>query len=209
MAVPTDVVFLLGIGTGILAAQQAPAPPRWSEFEGLRVDAAVDEVLSLNADCRSIDTGENSAMAPVMAAELFGNRLPHDHPPRDTAAVRRALETGVLCRLTLLDGHARALILAIDRQIVAAKILFFTDDSTGMAMDSARAILRARWPRPSSSFPTLDSWEGRRVSAYLIRRAQYGPHYPAVQLAIIDIAACTAFERRIHRAPGTGPAVPC
>ena len=158
-------------------------------------------------------SGQSSSpgFTPVRVAEFaFGFALPHPH--RDTAAVREALDNATICTVNVLDDHARALVLGVGRSIVAVTLWFNPQiGGDSISSDSIRAGLRHTWPGGSLS-PTLDSWYGRRYRAfYLVPRLPVGapPELGRPRLILVDIAGCTAFDRRVHRKPGTGQAEPC
>jgi hypothetical protein len=67
--------------------------------------------------------------------------------------------------------------------------------------------------RPTHHSPTLDTWTSPRYRSYLMvpyRPPAYVPPWArAAQLIMLDIAACTAFERRTHRAGAAGEVGEC
>ena len=207
------VIALLLVAERV-AAQHAPAPvDPWHGFAGLELSQSLDDVLARNAQCWPPLSAQpaNPGFTPVRVAEFaFGFALPHPH--RDTAAVRAALDKTTICTVNLLDDHARALVLAVGRSVVAVTV-WFNPESGGdsISSDSIRAALRRGW-RGGSLSPTLDSWYGARYRAfYLVPKLPRGAPAEAgrARLILVDIAGCTAFDRRVHSAPGSGQAEPC
>ena len=141
------VIALLLVGERV-AAQHAPAPvDPWHGFAGLELSQSLDDVLARNAQCWPPLSAQpaNPGFTPVRVAEFaFGFALPHPH--RDTAAVRAALDKTTICTVNLLDDHARALVLAVGRSVVAVTV-WFNPESGGdsISSDSIRAALRRGW----------------------------------------------------------------
>ena len=126
--------------------------------------------------------------------------------------MRAALDTALICTVSVLDDHARALVLGMGRSVVAVTVWFNPQiGGDSISSDSIRAVLRHDWPGGSLS-PTLDSWYGRDYRAfYLVPKLPPGapPMAGRARLILVDIAACTAFDRRVHHKPGAGEAEPC
>jgi len=192
---------------------QAQAAPRWAALEGIRLGGPVDDVLAKSGECRPGDAaGEvtRGITAFMFAQTAFGYALPHHHEPRDSNAIRRALGIGTMC-WTSLGSDARAIAAAVDRRVVAV-VVYFLSDSGAVPADAVRRRAYAAWGRPTHHAPTLDTWSSPRFRSYLLV-----PNQPrgasgwtrAVQLIMIDIAACTAFDRRVHRAGASGEVGEC
>jgi len=189
--------------------------PRWAALHDIRLGGAVDDFLASGGECRPGDaigqmTGGGPGMSVVAFAQTtFGYALPHPHPPRDSVAIRRALGVGTLC-WARLDGSARAVAAAVDRRLVAV-IVFFANDSGPVPVDSVRRLAYAAWGRPTHHAPTLDTWSSAHYrSYYMVPYRRPGVASPQVaQLIMLDIAACTAFDRRVHRAGAAGEAGEC
>jgi hypothetical protein len=195
---------------GALSAQ-TPVGGRWARWGGLRLGVTTDDLLALNAECASL--GESVRAGPgITSAQLatwaFGFSLPHQE--RDTAAVRRAFGHAMMCHGTMLDGAGQFFAVAIDRTIVGATVFFAPDSSGAVTLGSVRRALRHEWGPPTAPAPSLDSWLGSRYRAYLMvpyrRAAGRGPR--PFTVILLDVEACTAFDRRIHRYAG-GQAAPC
>ena len=184
-----------------LRAQRPAAPPRWAEFEGIRIGAPLDEILALNGDCRPALSPSTN---PIRVARWgFGYLLPELYGGwADSGVIAGALATGTTCRVTLLSGRAHAYVLAIDRLVVSSTINFFDTANAALPIDSVRELLRARWPHATSHYPRLDSWIDARYQAHLLavpaNRENTGPL--AGQLIMVDLSACTAFVRRLRAA---------
>jgi len=73
----------------------------------------------------------------------------------------------------------------------------------------------AAWGRPTHHSPTLDTWSSARYRSYFLipyvpaSRASAPAWVHTPQLIVLDIAACTAFDRRAHRAGVRGEAGAC
>jgi len=207
------VIALALVGRGLGAQNTARRVDPWRGFAGLELGQSLDDVLARNGQCWPPLSGQSSSpgFTPVRVAEFaFGFALPHPH--RDTAAVREALDNATICTVNVLDDHARALVLGVGRSVVAVTLWFNPQiGGDSISSDSIRAALRHTWPGGSLS-PTLDSWYGRRYRAfYLLPKLPVGapPELGRPRLILVDIAGCTAFDRRVHRKPGTGQAEPC
>jgi hypothetical protein len=191
------------------------AQPRWAAFHAMRLGESVDDVLANSGECRPGDAvdqmpGRGAGMSLVAFAQMtFGYALPHSHPPRDSVAIRRALGVGTICWATL-DTASRVIAAAIDRRVVAM-LVFFANDSGPLPVDSVRHLASAAWGRPSHHSPTLDTWSSARYRSYLMvpyrSPTARWPQY--AELILLDIAACTAFDRRVHRAGAGGDAGEC
>jgi hypothetical protein len=197
-----------------LGGVRGQARPRWAEFEGVRLGSPIDEVLALNAQCLPVvDFLQfDGSFSPSALAEFaFGYSLPHPHLAADSARVRRALELYTACRVLRLDERAVAVVLASGRDIIAASISFLAADSGFLPIDSIRALIRARWPRPTIPHRRLDSWIGTRYRAYLVARplGRKQAEGLTAQLVLVDTRACTAFDRLVHRGAGSGTAEAC
>ena len=201
------------IGLLLLAPgwSRSPIPPRWATFDGVTVGAPEDDLLALNASCRT--TRELDALGPQFSPQAlvdfaFGFSLPHHHP--DTTGIVRALGTAALCRVGLADDKLGALVVTIDRVVVGVTIMP-RPDSLQLGLDSVRRILRRAWGPPTAPAPTLDSWLGSRFRGYLVvtppwRRLGNTPPY---RIILVDVSACSAFDRRLHRITHRGTAEPC
>lgn len=190
--------------------------PRWTAFQGIRMGGAIDDVLAKGGECRPGDSGlmGSGISAYVFAQQMsFGYALPHPHQPSDSTAIRRALSVGTLCRASL-DSAAHAMVAAVDRRLVAV-VVYFIRDSVPLSPDSARRVAYAAWGRPTHHSPTLDTWSSTRFRSYFLvpyvppRLEPVAPWVRAPQLIMLDIAACTAFDRRAHRAGVKGEAGEC
>jgi hypothetical protein len=175
----------------------------------------VDDVLALGGECRPADgAGElgPGISAYFFAQSAFQYALPHHHQPRDSAAIRAALGQGTFCRAAVLDGRAWALAAAIDRRVVGIIVYFATRTGERAPADSVRQFAYGEWGRPTHHASTLDTWSGTRSRSYLLvpLALRNVPGFaPPVQLVILDIAACSAFDRRAHRAGAQGEAGAC
>ena len=200
----------------VLAAASAAGHqrPRWAGFEGVSIGAPIDDLLALGGECRSADAagelGPNTS-AYWFSQSAFQYALPHYHPPRDSTAARVAMRLGTICVAPLLDARARAVVAAIDRHIVAIVVWFETTRADRMTPDSVRRIARVAWGRPTHPSPNLDTWWGARYRSYVLI-PQFGrmdPEWTAPRVILLDIAACSAFERRVHRAGAQGEVGEC
>ena len=194
-----------------LGPAQAASGPRWATFAGVHVGGAQDDLLALNADCRPLADvgGFQGHYNPQRVADLaFGFSLPHfDH---DSAAAAQALGNAALCQVDVIDGRMRGWIVTIDRMVVGATFYPNPRDTLTPSKDSVRALLVAAWGRPTAPAPTLDSWLGTRYRSYLITDRVAMPsglkHYRVI---IVDVSACSAFDRRVHRFSHRGTAQAC
>ncbi|HWC74824.1 MAG TPA: hypothetical protein VG454_12895, partial [Gemmatimonadales bacterium] len=132
---------------------------------------------------------------------------------RDSTAIRRALGVGTMC-WAALDSAERAMVAAVDRKVVAM-VVYFLRDSLPLPADSVRHVAYAAWGRPTHHSPTLDTWSNTRYRSYFLLPAVSARGYSppawvrAPRLILLDIAACTAFDRRAHRAGIAGEAAEC
>lgn len=208
------------IAFALLALALQVAQPRWAALHDIRLGGPVDDVLAQGGECRPGDaitpTGVSNGpgFSAVMFAQMtFGYALPHAHQPRDSIAIRRALSVGTMC-WAMLDSNTRAIVAAVDRRLVAVMV-YFRGDSAGTPADSVRHLAYAAWGRPTHHSPTLDTWSSPRYRSYFLVPYQSPPrgmtvriqHY--TELIMIDIAACTAFDARVHRAGAVGEAGEC
>jgi hypothetical protein len=198
----------------VLALLVQVGQPRWAALQDVRLGGPVDDILAKGGECRPGDAvgAMGSGISAVeFARTTFGYALPHPHQPRDSIAIRRALGVGTLCWAPF-DSTARVVAAAVDRRLVAM-IVFFATDSSPLPVDSVRRRAYAAWGRPTHHSPTLDTWSSARYRSYLMvpyRSSAYVPPWArASQLIMLDIAACTAFERRTHRAGAAGEAGEC
>ncbi|HEY6807567.1 MAG TPA: hypothetical protein VI160_02175 [Gemmatimonadales bacterium] len=187
------------------------AAPRWASFDGIAVGGSQDDVMALNGSCRT--PRELDALSPESHPEAlvdfaFGFSLPHRHS--DTTGIMRALGTAALCRVSLPDVKLLAMVVTIDRIVVGATIVP-QRDSLPPGVDSIRRVLRRAWGPPTAPAPTLDSWLGSRYRGYLavtpVRGQQSG--IPEYRIILVDVSACSAFDRRLHRLSHRGTAEPC
>lgn len=199
----------------LVAASTAGAQrPRWAEFEGVSIGAPIDDLLALGGECRSADAagelGPNTS-AYWFSQSAFQYALPHYHPPRDSTAARVALRLGTVCVAPLLDERARMVVAAIDRRIVAIVVWFDGTRPDRLTPDSVRRIARDAWGRPTHPAPNLDTWWGTRYRSYVLIPlvGSVPPEWAAPRVIVLDIAACTAFDRRMHRAGAQGEAGEC
>jgi len=189
--------------------------PRWAAFQGVRLGGSIDDVLALGGECRAADAAGElgpGTSAYMFAQSAFQSALPHYHPPSDSAATRAALRLGTMCVAPLLDNRARAVVAAIDRRVVAVVVWFDGARPDRLSADSVRAIAYAEWGRPTYPSPNLDTWWGTRTRSYVLipRLREGGPaEWTWPRVILLDIAACTAFDRRLHRAGAPGEAVEC
>jgi hypothetical protein len=203
------------ISFAVLALALQLAQPRWTALHDIRLGGTVDDILAKGGECRPGDAieqlgGRGAGMSLVSFAQLtFGYALPHPHPPADSAAIRRALGIGTICRASL-DSSSRVVAAAVDRRIVAM-LVFFTNDAGPLPVDSVRHLAYAAWGRPTHHSPTLDTWSSARYRSYYM--VPYRPPSarlsPYAELILLDIAACTAFDHRVHRAGAPGEAGEC
>lgn len=201
----------LALAAVLLGPVQTAGGPRWASFQGVRVGAPQDDLLALNADCRpmsDVATFEGHYSPQGVAEMAFGFSLPHFD--RDSAAAAKALGNAALCQLDLLDGQVRGWIVTIDRTVVGATFFPNPRDTLTPSRDSVRALLVSAWGRPTAPAPTLDSWLGARYRSYLITDRRPMPsglvHYRVI---IVDVNACSAFDRRVHRFSHRGTAQAC
>lgn len=209
------------IAFALLALALQVAQPRWAALHDIRSGGPVDDVLAQGGECRpgdaTLQTGAASSgpgFSAVMFAQMtFGYALPHVHQPRDSMAIRRALSVGTMCWATL-DNNTRATATAVDRRLVAVMV-YFRGDSGGIPADSVRRLAYAAWGRPTHHSPTLDTWSSSRYRSYFLVPYQTPPRGTTVriqrytELIMIDIAACTALDHRVHRAGAAGEAGDC
>jgi len=194
--------------------------PRWTAVEGIRVGGSVDDILSKGGECRPGDAVASPVQpgpfyrpsAVMFAQTAFGYALPHAHPLSDSTAIRRALGAGSMCWASLgRDAHAMAA--AVDRRVVALIVYFVNDSGAPLPVDSARRRAYAMWGRPTHHSPTLDTWSSPRYRSYFMVPFPGRPDVPGwakpPQLILLDIAACSAFDRRVHRAGASGEVGEC
>lgn len=200
-----------------LGSAPASPQPRWTDLRGVRLGGSVDDMIAKGGECRPGDDAGSGQLGPGMSAyafaqTTFGYALPHPHQPADSAAIRRALSVATLCWAPL-DSSVRALGAAVDRRIVAV-IVFFLRDSMPQPPDSVRRFAYGAWGRPTHHSPTLDTWSSPHYRSYFLVPYPPPPGYPpswasAPRLIMLDIAACSAFDRRAHRAGIRGVAEEC
>lgn len=200
----------------LLQLRSAPAQPRWTTLYDVRLGGSVDDMLAKGGECQPGDAvgSFGPGMSVYSFAQMsFGYALPHSHQLSDSAAIRRALSVGTLCWAPL-DSSARALAAAVDRRIVAV-IVYFLRDSMPLPPDSVRRFAYAAWGRPMHHSPTLDTWSSPHYRSYFMvpyvpaSRGYVPPWARTPQLIMLDIAACTAFDRRAHRAGIRGEVGEC
>ncbi|HUL02899.1 MAG TPA: hypothetical protein VLV16_06680 [Gemmatimonadales bacterium] len=202
------------------AAQQHD--PSWRSFAGVRLGDRIDDLLALGAVCVPVGTARANVEATVgakypveaVAQYAFGLSLPDRHT--DTIAVRAALGNATVCALPIVDGRAVATAVAIDRIVVGATSLFIPKDSSSTVnVDTVRALVRRAWGRPSVAGSSLDSWLSPHYRGYLLIQQTRGwtePFRwsgPLVRLIMVDVAACTAFDRRVHQLSHQGEPLEC
>ena len=196
----------LALGRG-----QVASGPRWATFQGVHVGGPQDDLLALNGDCRPLaDVGSfQGHYSPQGVAELaFGFSLPHFD--RDSGPAAQALGNAALCQLDLLDGRMRGWVVTIDRTVVGATFFPNPRDSLTPSKDSVRVLLVGAWGRPTAPAPTLDSWLGARYRSYLITdRTQMPSGLVHYRVILVDVSACSAFDRRVHRFSHRGTAQAC
>lgn len=119
-----------------------------------------------------------------------------------------------MCRVTL--GPARLLAAAVERR-VSAIVVYFAGAAPDSALpsittDSIRRLAYAAWGRPTHHASTLDTWSSARYRSYFLAPPQ-SREIPAwlrmERLIMLDIAACSAFDRRVHRAGAGGEVGEC
>jgi len=187
--------------------------PRWTAFAGVRVGGPTDDVLAHDGECRPIQEAidlDPRFHPEAVASYAFGFSLPHTNDPPQ--AVAAALSGFTVCRARVLEGRAVVMTLARDRVIVGINVFPTALDTADAARfaDSLRAALRREWGRPTAPAPTLDSWLGGRYRAYfLVPRFPRDRAPQQFQVILVDVAACTAFEQRVHARRGSGAAEPC
>ena len=188
--------------------------PRWAAVQNIRLGDPVDDILAKGGECRpgdAVGTLGSGISAVAFAQTTFGYALPHSHQPRDSVAIRRALGVGTMCWAPL-DSTSRVVAAAVDRRLVAV-IVYFGRDSVPLPVDSVRRRAYAAWGRPTHHSPTLDTWSSARYRSYFM--VPYLPPAvarglaPSAQLILLDIAACTAFDHRAHRAGAAGEVAEC
>ncbi len=188
--------------------------PRWAALQDIRLGGPVDDILAKGGECRpgdAIGTQGSGISAVAFAQTTFGYALPHSHQPGDSLAIRRALGVGTMCWAPL-DSTSRVVAAAVDRRLVAV-IVYFYRDSVPLPVDSVRRRAYAAWGRPTHHSPTLDTWSSARYRSYFM--VPYRPPAMArqwsqsAQLIMLDIAACTAFDHRAHRAGAAGEVGEC
>jgi hypothetical protein len=191
-------------------AGTAPVP-RWATFEGITVGGPQDDLMALNGNCRTtreLDALGREYHPGALVDFAFGFSLPHHHP--DTTGIVRALGTAALCRVALPDLNFSAMVVTIDRVVVGVTIVP-QPDSLPLGVDSVRRVLRRAWGPPTAPAPTLDSWLGSRFRGYLVltpaRVQRVG--IPLYRIILVDVAACSAFDRRLHRISHRGTADAC
>jgi len=191
---------------------QTATGPRWMTFQGVRVDETQDDLLALNAVCRplaDLAAFQRNYSPLSVAAFAFGFSLPHFD--RDSGAVARALGNAALCKVDMFEGHMSGLVVTIDRTVVGATFFPNPHDTVAPTRDSVRVLLRRAWGDPTAPAPTLDSWLGRRYRSYLITTP--GAPMPSgrvgYRVILVDVTACSAFDRRVHRLSHRGAAQTC
>ena len=193
-----------------LTGQGRTGERRWSGFDGLELGDYVDELLARDAECRSplAAEGSNPLATPTQIADLaFGRILPHGH--QIEPAARAVLGDALWCGLRIWDGRGGAMALAFDRTIVAIMIHFNWPGLSPTAIDTILTRARSEWgPGEVVKARVLVQWWGERYRAFFLV-PQYTPVENAVQLVLYDVRACSAFERRIHRAGERGPPAAC
>ncbi|MGE5800799.1 MAG: hypothetical protein ACM358_00960 [Gemmatimonadota bacterium] len=202
----------------LLQVSSAPAQPRWAVLHDIRLGGPIDDILAKGGECRPGDAagamgGGGAGVTAVMFAQMsFGYALPHYHQPRDSAGIRRALGVGTICWAPL-DSTSHAMVTAVNRKVVAM-VVYFLQDSLPLPADVVRQRAYAAWGRPTHHSPNLDTWSSPRYRSYFLRPDMpmrfSGPAWAAgPRLIMLDIAACTAFDARAHRAGVDGEAGPC
>jgi len=188
--------------------------PRWAALQDIRLGGPVDDILAKGGECRpgdAIGTQGSGISAVGFAQTTFGYALPHSHKPGDSLAIRRALGVGTMCWAPL-DSTSRVVAAAVDRRLVAV-IVYFYRDSVLLPVDSVRRRAYAAWGRPTHHSPTLDTWSSARYRSYFMvpyRPPAMARQWPqSAQLIMLDIAACTAFDHRAHRAGAAGEVGEC
>jgi len=188
--------------------------PRWAALQDIRLGGPVDDILAKGGECRpgdAIGTQGSGISAVAFAQATFGYALPHSHTPGDSLAIRRALGVGTMCWAPL-DSTSRVVAAAVDRRLVAV-IVYFYRDSVLLPVDSVRRRAYAAWGRPTHHSPTLDTWSSARYRSYFMvpyRPPAMARQWPqSAQLIMLDIAACTAFDHRAHRAGAAGEVGEC
>jgi hypothetical protein len=204
-----------------LAAPSAALPqqPRWAGLDGVTLGGPVDDLLARGGACQPAQTTREIAPGvtiPSVAAEAFGYALPHHHELRDSAAVRLALALGTICYGSILEHQGWVAAVAVDRGIVAMIVSVGGNPDDTLALppsaDSVRRIAYTAWGRPTHHSLSLDTWWGQRYRSYFLV-PQYPERIPArmriTKLILLDVVACTAFDRRVHRAGARGEAGAC
>ena len=131
------------------------------------------------------------------------------HHADDNAAVGRALAGATVCDLPVLDRRARAVVVAMDRRVTGVTIYVAIDDSLSLPLDSLRALLRRTWGTPTAPAPSLDSWLSPGYRSYLIVPKDQRTVRRWANIIMLDVAACTAFDQRVHRAGARGVPEAC
>jgi len=163
-----------------LGPAQVASGPRWATFQGVRVGGSQDDLLALNGDCRPLaDVAAFQKNYLPWTVTEFAFGFSLPHFDRDTAAVAHALGNAFLCRVDVLDGRLRGWIVTIDRTVVGATFFPNAQDTLTPFKDSVRVLLVGAWGQPTA---------------------------PVI---IVDVNACSAFDRRVHRFSHRGTAQAC
>jgi len=182
-------------GARALAAQR----PAWAELEGMVLGGPLDAVFPLGLECRPGSAFGGPVSPVALITVLFGNAFAHSH--HNGAAAVRALEPATVCMGKIWEGQAVALVFAMNRQIGAITVLYALRPDSAMPVEAVRRRLRARWGRGAGT-ATLEEWWGERYRAYLLDAAtddRFGR-----RVTLLDLRACTAFDRALHQAGEPG-----
>lgn len=193
-------------GLLVLVAPAWPAAqrPAWAELDGMVLGGPLDAVFPLGLECRP-GSQFGGPIPPVhRAAVLFGDVFPHSHHNPQAAA--RALEPATVCMGKIWEGQAVAIVFAQDRRIGAITVLYALRPDSAMPVEQVRQRLRARWGRGEGT-ATLEEWWGERYRSYLLDANTGNPI--GRRVTMVDLRACTAFDRALHRAGEPGKPAPC
>lgn len=163
----------------------------------------LDAVFPLGLECQPGASFAGPISPVALVTVLFGNAFAHAHYDREAAV--RALQPATVCSGKIWEGQAVALVFAMNRQIGAITVLYALRSDSAMPVEAVRRRLRARWGRGEGT-ATLEEWWGERYRAYLLDAAsdRFGR-----RVTLLDLRACTAFDRALHQAGEPGRPQPC
>jgi hypothetical protein len=183
--------------------------PRWASLDSIALGAPVDDIVARGGTCLPAFRAELEGARSLgfYPSFLFGASLPHTS--HDTAAVRTALQGATVCGLALLNGRAWMNAVAFDRTIDVIHIWFGGRHVVPpFPLDSAVSYLQQQWGRGSGD-NQLRTWESRRFRSYFLQQHVSRDSVIGWRAVMLDLRACTAFERALHQARGSGPHTTC